>query len=85
MNTELKPAPAFLAKEKNMKHYTALIEVSMTTQSEGTTDHYGKTTPATREVTDVTKLVIRSETLEGLVKKIMGHTKLMLEEQENNE
>ncbi|UIW13235.1 hypothetical protein SEA_WARDA_53 [Arthrobacter phage Warda] len=59
-------------------HFTAVVEIHKTTTTPGRTD-YGKTTPDSREVAEVAKLVIRAATIESLRDKIAAHAALIEE------
>lgn len=58
------------------QHYTAVLEIQKVVTTEARTD-YGKTTPATREVAEVARVVIRSASLAGLRAKIADHAALI--------
>lgn len=64
-------------------HYTAVIEVNRVREAtEAEIDQYGKTrTPAQpKEVGEISRLVLRSGTLQGLKDKIAAHVALLEED-----
>jgi hypothetical protein len=65
-----------------MSHFTAVLLVERVTEAiEPKVDQYGKTTnPGTpRKASEVTKIVVRADTMEKLKQKITAHTDLIEE------
>lgn len=61
------------------KHFTATIEVSETIHTTTSSSNRGED-KTTREVREVSRVVIRSKTLEGLRAKVAGHIELISED-----
>lgn len=66
------------------EHFTAVIEVSQTITQPATPARSGydsaPATPATREVVDVARIVVRAGSLDALRAKVVGHVALLDEE-----
>jgi hypothetical protein len=64
-----------------MSHFTAVLLVERVTEAIEQVDQYGKTTnPGTpRKASEVTKIVVRADTMEKLKQKITAHTDLIEE------
>jgi hypothetical protein len=60
-------------------HYTAVLEVQKVTVTDAVRGRYANdpTTPASRDVAEVARVVIRSESLTGLVAKLAAHAELL--------
>jgi len=61
------------------KHYTATIDVKVSDRVATETDYRGEAKGWEREVTDVARVVVRAETLDGLRTKLQGHIALIEE------
>ncbi|WNN94010.1 hypothetical protein SEA_NITRO_54 [Arthrobacter phage Nitro] len=62
-------------------HFTAVVEIHKTTTTAPPAERYAKAEPASREVAEVAKLVIRAATIESLREKIAAHAALIEEAQ----
>lgn len=59
-------------------HYTAIVDVTETITQDEVKDRYEKVvTPASRTVSEVTKIVVRADTLGALVNKVHAHVALV--------
>ena len=61
-------------------HYAAVLEVNKTANVEQVVDRYNTvTTPASRDVSEVARIVIRADSLETLSAKLAAHVDLIHE------
>ena len=58
------------------KHYTAVLDIQEV-ENTAPTKNYNEIVPAQRIVSDVTKIVVRADTLDGLQKKLSAHVALI--------
>jgi hypothetical protein len=61
-------------------HYTAVVEVQKVTNTAEARDRYNNlTTHASRDVSEVARVVVRADSLEALVTKVKSHADLIVE------
>lgn len=58
------------------KHYTAVLDIQEV-ENTTPTNNYNEIIPAQRIVSDVTKIVVRADTLESLQKKLTAYVALI--------
>ena len=58
------------------KHYTAVLDIQEV-ENTTPTKNYNEIIPAQRIVSDVTKIVVRADTLESLQKKLTAYVALI--------
>lgn len=60
-------------------HFTAALDVTQTTHTPASASRYGDSTPESRDVSDVTRLVIRAGSIDDLATKLAAHINLLKE------
>lgn len=58
------------------KHYTAVLDIQEVEHT-APSKNYGETVPGQRNVSDVTKIVVRADSLESLRAKLTAHVALI--------